>query len=76
MYSVAYVEEIFNTAMITMEKNLNDAKEELKKMTPPPINSMLQKQYKQDAIKNVGRKQIKAVDVPPTAPGKCNYLCV
>ena len=37
--------------MITMEKILNDAKEELKKMTPPPINSMLQKQYKQDAIK-------------------------
>ena len=77
MYSVAYVEEIFNTAMITMEKNLNDAKEELKKMTPPPINSMLQKQYKQDAIKtNLERKQLKAVHVPPTAPGKCDYLCV
>ena len=60
-----------------MENNLNNAKEELKKMTPPPINSMLQKQSKQDAIRtNLERKQMKALDVPPTAPGKCNYLCV
>lgn len=52
------------------QKLLHEAKEKLKEMTPSPMNTMLQKQSKQDAIKkHIERKQMKAVDVPPTTPG-------
>lgn len=59
--------------MTTMDKKtLNAAKTKLIEMTPSPMNSMLEKQPKQDAIKiHLERKQMKAIDVPPTAaPGK------
>ena len=39
--------------MKSIQQNLLDeAKEKLKEMTPSPMNTMLQKQSKQDAIKN------------------------
>ena len=57
--------------MKSIQQNLLDeAKEKLKEMTPSPMNTMLQKQSKQDAIKkHIERKQMKVVDVPPTTPG-------
>jgi hypothetical protein len=40
-----YVSEIFGTIGICIKaKKLKKAREDLKKMTPPPMNSMLEKQ--------------------------------
>ena len=57
--------------MKSIEQNLlHEAKETLKEMTPSPMNTMLQKQAKEDAIKkDIERKQMKSVNVPPTTPG-------
>ena len=57
--------------MKSIEQNfLHEAKQTLKEMTPSPMNTMLQKQAKEDAIKkHIERKQMKAVDVTPTTPG-------
>ena len=49
---------------------LHEGKQTLKEMTPSPMNTMLQKKAMEDAInKDIERKQMKSVDVPPTTPG-------
>ena len=50
---------------------LEEAAKELKDMTPAPMNTMLEKQPRDEAIKKVNnRKKMTVVDVPPTNPGK------
>lgn len=69
-YFTAYVQDIYNTFLTSTKEQLRDAELELKEMCPPPMNSMLTKQTKQDAIKKRSdRSQIAIQDVPPTTPG-------
>ena len=52
------------------EKNLQAAIQELNGMTPEPMNSMLDKQPRQEAIdKRNKRKSMVVEDVPSTMPG-------
>jgi hypothetical protein len=49
---------------------LNKAEKDLKLMTPLPMNSMLNKQSKDETIqKHSARKAMTTIDVPPTNPG-------
>jgi len=67
-----YVDAIFATICDSIkEKTLKKAQKELKTMTPPPMNTMLQKQPKSQALKKrEDRRQMLVEDVPPSIPGK------
>jgi hypothetical protein len=67
-----YVDEIFYTICGSIKaKTLKKAREELKTMTPPPMNTMLEKQPKSEALKKrEDRRQMQVKDVPPSIPGK------
>ena len=67
-YFTAYVQDIYNTFLTSTKEQLRDAELELEEMCPPPMNSMLTKQTKQDAIKKRSDSQIAIQDVPPTTP--------
>lgn len=50
---------------------MKTAAEKLKAMTPSPMNSMLEKEHRTDAIqKRIDRGKKIVEDVPPTNPGK------
>lgn len=74
MYILGYVQEIYETFLDAQkEGNLKKEYEKLKKMTPEPMNAMLNKQPRDEAIKK--RKERRAMvvkDVPPTATGVIN----
>ncbi|XP_028414075.1 uncharacterized protein LOC114537143 [Dendronephthya gigantea] len=66
-----YVDEIYNTmADAIINKNeLEKAMEDIKKETPLPMNTMLEKQPRNEAIeKKKARESMSIVDVPPTNP--------
>ncbi|XP_068673626.1 uncharacterized protein [Montipora foliosa] len=65
-----YVEDIYQTYLVAWEKNqLKVAMQELSAMNPPPMNTMLEKQAREEAImKRTERKGKTAKDVPPTTP--------
>ena len=67
-----YVDEIFYTICGSIKaKTFTKAREELKTMTPPPMNTMLEKQPKSEALKKrEDRRQMQVKDVPPSIPGK------
>ena len=68
-----YVEEIFNSMLGADEKKLHAARDALVKMTPAPMNTMLEKQPKEEAIqKHFQRKEKDVINVPPT--GENNYI--
>ena len=49
--------------------------QELSDMNPPPTNTMLERQAREEAImKRTERKGKTVKDVPPTTPGNCNKL--
>ena len=51
-------------------EKIKDAIGELKKQTPPPMNTMLDKQSREEAIdKKRRRDAIQLANVPPTNPG-------
>ena len=51
-------------------EKIKDAIEELKKQTPPPMNTMLDKQSREEAIDKKRRRDgIQLANVPPTNPG-------
>ena len=53
------------------EDTLNKANKELVDMSPAPMDNMLEKQPRTEALKNKEiRKGLVAKDVPPTAPGQ------
>ena len=64
------MEEIFQTYLTATNDDLNGAAGKLKEMTPSPMNTMLEKETKSDAIKKKQERSKKVVeDVPPTTPG-------
>ena len=67
-----YVDAIFATICGSIKaKTSKKAQEELQTMTPPPMNTMLQKQPKSEALKKKEeRRRILVKDVPPSIPGK------
>jgi hypothetical protein len=67
-----YVDEIYDTIVdAILGKKLEKEIKELKDETPPPMNRMLEKQPRSDAIhKKKQRESMPIVDVPPTNPGR------
>ena len=64
------MEEIFQTYLTATNDDLNGAAGKLKEMTPSPMNTMLEKETKSDAIKKKQERSKKVVeDVPPTTRG-------
>ena len=52
------------------KKQLQEAIDELAEKTPPPINTMLTKESREEAIEKRRRRDaMQLVDVPPTNPG-------
>lgn len=68
---VDYVEEIYQTCVEALiNKTLVDAADELAMMSPEPMNTMLEKQDRNEAIqKRTARKQLLVEDVPGTCNG-------
>jgi len=67
-----YVEDVYQTMLHSINGNkLKETVQELKDMTPASMNTMLEKEPKQQAIeKQQRRKTMTVLDVPPTTPGK------
>lgn len=60
-----YVEEIFQEYLSSSKDELEEASRKLKNMTPAPMNTMLQKQPREEAIeKRTKRAKMVAEDVP------------
>jgi hypothetical protein len=58
-----------------LNKKLKKAIKELKDLTPPPMNKMLDQQPRTKAIKKKKRREsMPIVDVPPTNPDRLVYL--
>ena len=70
-HTLGYVEDIYQVMLCAIEADkLKSAKNDLKEMTPLPMNTMLVKQSKSEAIwKKVQRKGMTTVNVPTTNPG-------
>ena len=73
--TIDYVEEIFSTMTEAIQnENLKDAIDDLKKQTPPPMHTMLDKQSREEAIaKRKARDSMTCADIPPTDPGNKQY---
>ena len=71
-----YVEEIFQTYLNSSKDELNDAVRKLGDMAPAPMNTMLEKQPRQEAIeKRAKRAKMVVEDVPPTnTPGLFDHV--
>ena len=70
-----YLQQIYDTFFATTSEEMKNAAQKLKNITPPPMNSMLEKQSKTDAIaKRLARSNMEVMDVPPTTPGTSNLL--
>ena len=64
------MEEIFQTFMNASKDELVNAAAKLTEKTPAPMNTMLEKQSRDEAIKKKEeRSQMVVKDVPPTTPG-------
>ena len=70
-YILGYVEDMYQSFLVAHHNGqLSSAIAELKTMTPKPMNSMLEKQNREEAMKiREQRKRMDVVDVPPTASG-------
>lgn len=63
-----YVEEIYQTYLESTKKELDAAALQLKEMAPAPMNSMLDKQPREEAIeKRARRMKMTVEDVAPTS---------
>ena len=63
-----YVEEIYQTYLESTKKELDAAAMQLKEMAPAPMNSMLDKQPREEAIEKRSRRMKMTVeDVAPTS---------
>ena len=64
--TISSVEEIYQTYLESPKKELNAAAMQLKEMAPAPMNSMLDKQPREEAIKKRARRMKMTVeDVAP-----------
>ena len=68
---IDYVEEVFQTMVESIgTEKIKNAIEELNNLTPPPMNTMLTKQPREEAIaKKRMREAMQLANVPPTNPG-------
>lgn len=68
---IDYVDDIYQTLVEAIgTKKLEDAIDELIEKTPAPMNTMLTKQSREEAIgKRKRRDTMQLVDIPPTNPG-------
>lgn len=65
-----YVDEIFQTFMKASKEDLKDAASNMQEKTPAPMNTMLEKQPREEALqKRAERSKMVTKDVPPTTPG-------
>ena len=63
-----YVEEIYQTYLESTKKELDTAAMQLKEMAPAPMNLMLDKQPREEAIeKRARRMKMTVEDVAPTS---------
>ncbi|CAB4031651.1 Hypothetical predicted protein [Paramuricea clavata] len=71
-----YVDEIYDTMVdAIVNKKLENEVKEIKKETPLPMNTMLDKQPHSEAIKKKqSRESMPIVDVPPTNPGRLCFV--
>jgi len=69
--SADYVEDIYQAFLVAEQREqLRDALQELHDMNPPPMNTMLEKQSREEAVQKRTEREGKTVqDVPPTTPG-------
>ena len=66
----AYVQHIYDMFMASSRDELKNAAAKLKEMSPKPMDTMLEKQSKTEALKKrLERSQIVTKDVPPNTPG-------
>ncbi len=66
-FEIDYVEEIFQTMVESIgSAKIKDAIDELKRLTAPPMNTMLNKQPREA----ITRDSMQLAIVPPTNPGK------
>ena len=60
-----------------INKKMDKAIEEIKTETPDPMNTMLEKESRVEAIKKKqARERMTIVDVPPTNPGRLIFTHV
>lgn len=65
-----YVDDIFQTFMKASKEDLKDAASNLQEKTPVPMNTMLEKQPREEVLqKRAERSKMVTKDVPPTTPG-------
>ena len=70
-FTLDYVAEIFQTYLKASKGDLRDAAQKLKEKSPAPMNEMLQKEPRYEALrKREERGKMIVRDVPPTTPGK------
>ena len=63
-----YVEEVYQTYLESTKKELDAAAMQLKEMAPAPMNSMLDKQPREEATeKRARRMKMTVEDVAPTS---------
>lgn len=75
-FNVDYVADIYDTLTTTPRAELKLLEEELKGDVPNPLNTMLDKESREDAIsKYQARKDKLTVICPPTCPGKIEHSC-
>ena len=70
--SADYVEDIYQAFLVAEDRDqLGDA---IHDMNPPPMNTMLEKQSREEAIEKRTKRRGKTVqDVPPTTPGNWHF---
>lgn len=70
-FVIDYVEEIFQTMVESIgTEKIENAIDELNKLVPPPMNTMLDKQPREEAIEKKRRRDaMQLANVPPTNPG-------
>jgi len=69
--SADYVEDIYHGFLVAEQREqLRGAMQELHDMNPPPMNTMLEKQLREEAVQKRTERKGKTVQhVPPTTPG-------
>ena len=76
MHFTDYVEGSFQTFWKVTDEERKNAVKKLKEITPAPMNTMLEKEAKEDALqKKRQRSNLVTKEVPPTAPGKLVLPC-
>lgn len=67
---VDYVEDIYQTFINASKDELHEAATKLKDSIPAPMNTMFEKQPREEALqKRAERSKMVTRDVPPTTPG-------